>query len=92
MKFENIPLRVPNVEKIKKQFDLFKEEFLNANNADEALKVIKKVFKYQDNLVTDITVISIRFSINTLDKKIATANEKVDEVSPLISDITNPSF
>ena len=27
MKFENIPLRVPNVEKIKKQFNLFKEEF-----------------------------------------------------------------
>ena len=25
MKFENIPLRVPNVEKIKKQFNLFKE-------------------------------------------------------------------
>lgn len=89
MKFENIPLRVPNVEKIKKQFDLFKEEFLNANNADEALKVIKKVFKYQDNLVTDMTVISVRFSINTLDKKVAAANEKVDEVSPLISDITN---
>ena len=89
MKFENIPLRVPNVEKIKKQFNLFKEEFLNANNADEALKVIKKVFKYQDNLVTDMTVISVRFSINTLDKKVAAANEKVDEVSPLISDITN---
>ena len=89
MNFDNIPLRVPNVEKVKKQFEIFINDFKNAKTCLEALQILKKVFKYEDNLVTELTVISIRFSVNTLDKKIANANNKADEISPIISDICN---
>ena len=69
MKFTKLPLKVPNLEKVKIQFENLIEEFNNAATSKEAYDVIKKYFKLSDQLTTEFTIISIRFSIDTLDKK-----------------------
>ena len=45
MKFTKLPLKVPNLEKVKIQFENLIEEFNNAATSKEAYDVIKKYFK-----------------------------------------------
>ncbi|MBR1581506.1 MAG: M3 family oligoendopeptidase [Bacilli bacterium] len=89
MNFNDIPLRIPNLKKIEEKAKLLSEEFLAAKTADEALKVVKKYFKYYDEISTQFIVISIRYSINTEDKKIKKASDYCDEISPVIGNISN---
>ena len=89
MKFEDMPLVVPNVEKIKSKYEELGHELINAKDANEALKVIYKAFKLNDEISSNFTVIQINFSINTLDENIKEKQEKCDEISPLIQDISN---
>lgn len=89
MKFTELPLKVPNLEKIKTKYETLINELNEANDAKEALNVVKKSFKLSDEINTQLTVISIRYSINTLDKKISKANSICDEISPQISAYSN---
>lgn len=88
MKFTKLPLKVPNLEKVKIQFENLIEEFNNAASSKEAYNVIKKYFKLSDQLATEFTIISIRFSIDTLDKKNIRANEIANEISPQINNFS----
>ena len=88
MKFTKLPLKVPNLEKVKIQFENLIEEFNNAASSKEAYDVIKKYFKLSDQLATEFTIISIRFSIDTLDKKNIRANEIANEISPQINNFS----
>ena len=87
IKFEEIPLKVPSYKSIEKKVTLLTEELKNAKDFKEGFKVIKKMNKYMEKLETQITVISIRYSLNTTDKKIAKAQDKIDEMSPLLSNL-----
>lgn len=89
MKFSEIPLKVPNLEKIKTDYTKLTSELTNATNANDALKAVKKYFKLGDEITTQLTVISIRFSIDTLDPKNVKANDIANEISPQISFYSN---
>lgn len=85
MKFEEMPLRIPNEKKIKAKLENLKERIINASTKEEAIKVVKDYFKLSDELNTDMTIISIRNSIDTRDETYEKAMEVCDEVSPIIS-------
>ena len=88
MKFEDLPLRVPNEKKIKAKIDELVSAFKGAKTKEDELKVIKKYFKFSDKLETDVTIISIRNSIDTTNKKYEKAMEKVNNTMPLIQAYT----
>lgn len=83
MKFEEMPLRVPNEKKIENFVKKLVEDFKGAEDAKTAIKIVKKYFKFCDDLDTDVTIISIRNSINTEDKVYEEAMDKVDEIMPI---------
>lgn len=89
MTFEQFPLRVPNLKKVEKKINSLIESFKNAKDADEAFKIIKKFNKFSDDLQTDFVIISIRYSLETNNPVYQKAQDKVDEISPLISNVIN---
>ncbi len=89
MKFSEYPTRVPKLEDIQKDFGLLIGEFEKASNAQDAIKAVKKIQAYSDELSTDITIISIRFSLDYTDKEISEANDYLDTIYPYISQLSN---
>lgn len=88
MKFEEMKKHVPNVKACEKKLNELREKLEKAETKEEAYKVIKAYFKFSDNLESDVTIISIRNSINTLDKEYEKAMNKCYEVLPLIQEQT----
>ncbi len=89
MKFSQYPTNVPKLEDIQRDFGALLEKFEKATTANEAIKTVKKVQAYSDELGTDITIINIRFSLNVNDKKISEANDYLDTIYPYISQLSN---
>ena len=89
IKFEDIPAKSISFKTIEKKLRGFIEELKQAPDYKTGMKVIHKFERYNDKLQTNVTVISIRYSLNTTDKKIAKLNNQVDEVMPLVSGIYN---
>lgn len=85
MKFEEMPLNVPKVEKVKKKLEELTSKLENATCKEDAIKVVNNYFKFTDKFETDVTVISIRNSIDTNDKVYDDAMNYCDEVLPIIS-------
>ena len=88
MTFEEYPLRIPNIKSIEKKVNSIIEQLKNVKSKEEELKVIYKYFKWSDKISSDITVIQIRNSINTLDPVYEKAMEKINEISPIIQSLT----
>lgn len=92
MTFEEIPLRIPNLTIVEKKAKKFLEEFQKATSAKEQAKVIRKFDRYYFNIQTDLTVISIRYTLNTQDPEYQEAQAKADELIPEIESILNIPF
>lgn len=69
------------VEKIRKSV----EELKNASSADEAIKAIKGYWKVYDKFVDDMCVISLKYTLDTRDKKNIKNQEIADSAGPLVS-------
>ncbi len=90
--FEQFPLRRPNINKIQSEIENFKERIVNANDANEAKKVLKAFFKYSDKLDTLFTTIHVNFTLKTNDPKIVKLMEIANEVSPLVGNYQNEFY
>ena len=88
-KFENMPVKLTPFSKIKKKMEAIVEEFRSADNEQKALNVVKKFHRFTDEIETEMTLVSIHYSLNTNDEKIVKANETIDETSPLINNLIN---
>ena len=88
-KFSEMKPRNLNLEKIVKEFRALIEEFKNAETFKEQDNALKKVNRYGDFLATDMSLISVRFTVNTQDKKAKKMQDKLDEISPYISQVFN---
>ena len=88
-KFSNIKVGKINLKKIQKKLLPLIEAFENADSFLEQNKLFKKVNKVFDDLQTDISIIYVRYTINTLDKEYSALQEKIDEINPYISEIAN---
>ena len=89
VKFNEIPLRVPNLKSIEGKVKALIAELKEAKDYASGMKVIKKMNKLSDKIQTESTVISIRYSLNTTDPKIAKAQDKMDNMMPLLSALFN---
>lgn len=86
-KFEEMKYKNLNLDKIQKELTLLIEEFNNAETFKKQNDVLKKYFKYSDELSTNATLIQIHYSIDTTNKKYVKAQEHLDEITPYISAI-----
>ena len=86
MTFEEYQLRIPNIKSIEKKVNSIIEQLKNVKSKEEELKVIYRYFKWTDKISSDITVIQIRNSINTLDPVYEKAMEKINEISHLATE------
>lgn len=89
MKFSEYPFNPPNLKKIQKEGSAIIATIKNAKTSEEASTAIEKWNKLIEELSTDITVISVRFSINSKDEKYKEAVDLIDEISPYFSQLNN---
>lgn len=89
IKFEDIPIKKLSYKSIEKKLVSFIEELKAATDFKSGLKVIKAFDRYMSKFSTNITVISIRHSLNTTDEKIAKYQDQVDEMMPVIGNLIN---
>ena len=89
IKFEDIPLKVPSFKSMEKKISALTSELKEVKDFASVVKLIRKMDSYMDKIATEITVISIRYSLNTTDAKISKAQEKIDEMLPLLSNLIN---
>ena len=88
-KFSEMKPRNLNLEKIVKEFKALIQEFKDAETFEAQDAVLKKVNRYGDLLSTDMALISVRFTVNTQDKKAKKMQDQLDEISPYISQVFN---
>ena len=89
LKFEDIKPKKVSLEKVQEKLEGFTSELSKTKDPKEALKVIKALEKYMDKFENNATVISINYTLNTADKKIAKLQDHMDEISPVISNEIN---
>ena len=89
IKFEDIPVQKFSFKQIEKKMKSFIEQLKNAKDFETGFKVIKAYERYTSKIGTNFSIIEVRFTLNTQDEKIAKLQDLVDEISPLISNLTN---
>lgn len=89
LKFEEIPVQKISFKQIEKKMNRYIEELKAAPDFKSGFKVLKSYERYMSKLETNFTVISVRFSLNTKDKVIEKYQDLVDEISPLIANLSN---
>ena len=89
LKFEEIPIKKISLKSVEKKMLSLVEQLKAAPDYKSGLKVINAFEKYMSKFETNVTVISIRYSLNTQDEKIAKAQDEVDEMMPVISNFIN---
>ena len=83
--FSELKIKPVSEEKIVEKMQSFIDELKKCGSALTASQVMKKWSKYSDELSTNFSLISIRYSLNTEDKKIAMLQQKMDEVYPIVN-------
>ncbi|MGI6714074.1 MAG: M3 family oligoendopeptidase [Bacilli bacterium] len=89
MRFEDYPLRVPKLEVVTKKVKQIIAELNGATTSEQAIKAVKKMNRYYADLISDMVIISVRYSIDTNNEIYAQANEVLDEISPYFSALFN---
>lgn len=90
MNFNELPIRVPDLNKLAEFFKGALEELKAANDAKTVSKILERVNEYGNDLSTDITVIQIRYSIDTTNPEYVDANNKLSEILPHLSALIIP--
>ena len=80
MNFNDLPLNVPDIKKVARFFRTALADLKAANDAESVTKVMKRINKFGSDISTDITVIQIRFSIDTTNEVYKAANDKLSEI------------
>lgn len=84
-KFEDYPLNIPSAKRLQKKISSLVEELKQCGSALTAVPVIKKFNKLMEEVNNDMSIIYVRATLNTQDPIYKRAQEKCDEISPLIS-------
>ena len=89
LKFEDYPLHVPTEKRTLNKLDSLIKDLEECGSALTAKNAIKHWNKYMDELGTDMSVIQVRYTLDTRSPVYKNAQEKLDELSPLISNYSN---
>ena len=85
IKFSDYPFIVPNEKQCIKKMEGFLAKIKECKTAEEAAKVIKKLNDFMEILDTEGCVIYVLYTLNTDNEKYKAAQEKIDEMSPVLS-------
>ena len=85
MKFSEYPFIVPSEKKFVKKMEAFVAQLKECKAAPEALKVINKINNYFEVVSTEGSIIYVLYSCNTADEKYKAAQDKIDEMSPIMN-------
>ncbi len=88
-RFEEMKYHRPNLKQIEGQYEKLIQEFEGAVTFQEQNQALKKLFKLEDKISTDFTLIQIHYSIDTRNKKYQKDQEYIDEISPMIESLEN---
>lgn len=89
LKFSEYPFIVPTEKRLTNKLDSFFKELKECGSARTAGLVIKHRNKFMADLNTQMSVISVKYSLDTKNPVYKKAQEKIDELSPLISNYSN---
>jgi len=89
VKFNEIEIKKISFKTVEKKINGFTASLKEAKTFAEGLKVINAFERYMSKFSTNITVISIRYSLNTTDEVISKYQDQVDEMMPLVSNLIN---
>ena len=89
MKFSEYPFNIPDVEKIKKDLVKLISRFKEAQDAKAAARVMRNIAKYMEEVRTDATIISVRFSQDTTNEEYIKAREYLDQNFPYLAAVLN---
>ena len=85
LKFSEYPFVVPNEKQFVKKMEGFIAELKACDNAPDALKIIKKIDNYGEIINTQGCIIYVMYTCHTDNEKYKAAQDKIDEMSPLMS-------
>ncbi len=88
-KFSEIKIKKIDVDKIQQEIQSLIKRFNEAESFEEQDRVFKEINKYSDELQTNFSIISVRYTIDTTNKKYKALQDKLDEVGPYISALSN---
>jgi len=89
LKFNEYPFKVPSVKAISKKLEALLNELKECKDAPSAVKVINRWNKYGAKLETEISLIYVMYTLNTTTKKYVDAQNKIDEIMPIIQNYGN---
>ena len=87
--FEEYPLHVPNEKRTIKKLESLIQELEECGSANTARVAIKHWNKFMNELTTDLQVITVRYTIDTTNPVYKNAQDKMDELSPIISNYSS---
>ena len=87
--FEEYPLHVPSEKKVVKKLESLIQELEECGSANTAKVAIKHWNKFMNELATDMQIITVRYTIDTTNPVYKDAQDKLDEISPLISNYSS---
>ena len=89
MTFEQFPLNVPSEKRIANKLEDLVTELEECGSVATAALAIKHWNKYMTQLSTDISIIMVRYSCDTKNPVYKRAQDRCDELSPIISNYAN---
>lgn len=89
MKFKDFKYERPNYEKVAEQMKALIEKLKYATCWESTKDVIGEIYEIKNNLVTQGTIASIRYTINTEDEFYNSENDFWDEHNPLFDELNN---
>ena len=89
LKFEQYPLRVPTEKRTINKLESLVKDLEECGSALTAKLAVKHWNKYMSELSTDVSVIQVRYTLDTTNRVYKNAQDKVDELSPIFSKYGN---
>lgn len=87
LKFSEFKYERPDVDEVTKKFTILIEEFKESEDIDNQNKILKKINKIRSNVETMISLVHIRYSINTEDEFYEKEQEFMDEITPVYQNL-----
>lgn len=89
MKFSEMPYTRVDIDRVGKTYEEFIARLKSAKSAKEQFEIHKEKYVFDDDAMTNITLASIRHSIDTTDEFYEKENDYYDEINPKIESYRN---
>ncbi|MDD3068830.1 MAG: hypothetical protein PHR89_01320, partial [Bacilli bacterium] len=89
VKFSQYPFIVPTEKRIANKLEKLISDLKECGSARTATLAVKHWNKYGEELSTQLSLISVKYSVDTTNKVYKKAQDRMDELSPLISKYSN---